>query len=148
MAKEIVNIPNIDASKAIEILGSKFSHSIEADSKGRLVIYGDFVKVFVKFKKNGSTTELKFGGSRWVSGGMIARIIFIPFYWIYANLKASGEHKSLLKDLANSIRTSNTTPSSTDDVSAKISKLKKMKEQGIISEEEFNKKKSELIEKL
>ena len=79
---------------------------------------------------------------------MIARIIFIPFYWIYANLKASEEHKSLLKDLANSIRTSNTTTSSTDDVSAKISKLKKMKEQGIISEEEFNKKKSELIEKL
>lgn len=148
MAKEIVNIPNIDANKAIEILGSKFSHSIETDSKGRLVIYGDFVKVFVKFKKNGSTTELKFGGSRWVSGGMIARIIFIPFYWIYANLKASEEHKSLLKDLANSIRTSNTTTSSTDDVSAKISKLKKMKEQGIISEEEFNKKKSELIEKL
>ena len=149
MAKEIVNMPNIDANKAIEILGNSFSHSIEADPKGRLVIYGDFVKVFIKFKNNGSTTELQFGGSRWVSGGMIAKNIFIPFYWIYANLKASEEHKSLLNDLANSIRTSNSTSSSsTDDISSKISKLKEMKAQGIINEEEFNKKRTELIEKL
>ena len=37
---------------------------------------------------------------------------------------------------------------SSDDVSLKLQKLKSMKEQGLISEEEFNKKKSELIEKL
>ena len=44
---------------------------------------------------------------------------------------------------------SNTSKSSfSDEITAKLTKLKEMKEQGVISEEEFNKKKSELIEKL
>ena len=38
--------------------------------------------------------------------------------------------------------------SDSTDISAKLSKLKEMKDQGIITEEEFNKKKAELIEKL
>ena len=38
--------------------------------------------------------------------------------------------------------------SDSTDISAKLSKLKEMKDQGIITEEEFNKKKTELIDKL
>ncbi|MBO4439248.1 MAG: SHOCT domain-containing protein [Spirochaetaceae bacterium] len=37
---------------------------------------------------------------------------------------------------------------SSDDVSVKLQKLKAMKDQGLISEEEFNKKKAELLEKM
>lgn len=48
------------------------------------------------------------------------------------------------QNASNNLKASNTS----DDISAKLSKLKEMKDQGIISEEEFNKKKTELIEKL
>lgn len=147
MAKEIVNIEGLDAAKAMNLLGNGFQYSLEIDTKGRLVVFGDFVKIFLKFNNTGNSTVIKFNGSRWVRGGIIAKILFIPFYWIYANIKASEEHKSLLKAVATSLRNPNQ-ESSTNDISAKLSKLKEMKEQGIISEEEFYTKKAELIEQL
>lgn len=46
------------------------------------------------------------------------------------------------------VSTSPKLASGSNDISAKLSKLKEMREQGIINEEEFNKKKAELIDKL
>lgn len=142
--KEIINISELDANKALTMLGNDFPFSLEVDRKNRLVVTGKVVKVFIKFKQIGQSTEIKFAGSKWVS---LAKVMFIPFYWIYANIQALDEHKSLVKEVANSLRHPKATISS-DDISIKLTKLKEMKEQGIISDEEFNKKKSELIEKL
>ena len=51
------------------------------------------------------------------------------------------------KEVANALR-HRKAPNSSEDISIKIAKLKEMKEQGIISEEEFYTKKAELIEQL
>ena len=139
--KEIINISNLDANKALSMLGNTFPFPVEVDSKGRLVVTGKVVKVFIKFKSIGQSTEIKFAGSKWVN---IAKVLFIPFYYIYANIEALNEHKSLVREIANALRQHKTVQSD-DDISAKLLKLKEMKDQGIISEEEFNKKKSDLI---
>ncbi len=147
MAKEIVNIANLDANKAMSMLGNEFQYPIEIDSKGRFVVFGDIVKVFIKFKNIGNSTEIKFGGSRYANGKIFAKFLFIPFYYIYAIIKGFEENKSLVKAVADSLRNPKTS-STTNDISTKLSKLKEMKEQGIITEEEFNKKIQELIDKL
>lgn len=146
MAKEVVNIEGLNAEKAVNLLGNGFEYPLEIDSKGKLIVSGAFVKVFLKFNNTGSTTVIKLAGSRWVKG-MVAKILFVPFYWIYAEIKGLEEYKLLLQAVANSLRNTKSS-STTEDISVKLSKLKDMKDQGIISEEEFNKKKAELIEKL
>ena len=48
--KEIINIPDIDANKTLSMLGNNFKFPLEVDKKGRLVVQGEVVKVFLKFK--------------------------------------------------------------------------------------------------
>ena len=139
--KELINISGLDANKTLSMLGNDFPLPLEIDRKDRLVVTGKVVKVFIKFKQIGQSTEIKFAGSKWIS---VAKVMF---YWMYANIQALDEHKSLVKEVANALR-HRKAPNSSEDISIKIAKLKEMKEQGIISEEEFYTKKAELIEQL
>ena len=142
--KELINIPGLDANKTLSMLENDFPLPLEIDRKDRLVVSGKVVKVFIKFKQIGQSTEIKFAGSKWIS---VAKVMFIPFYWMYAYIQALDEHTSLVKEVANALR-HRKAPNSSEDISIKIAKLKHMKEQGIISEEEFYTKKAELIEQL
>ena len=71
-------------------------------------------------------------------------------YYFYQKNTVKTAIEEIFNRCENEFRNSNNAPLeiSTDAVSLKLSKLKEMKDQGIITEEEFNKKKAELIEKL
>ena len=63
-------------------------------------------------------------------------------------LVTSSKRKKIFIEAINVMNQNSTNMSSNNGIPEKLAKLKEMKEQGIISEEEFNKKKSELIDKL
>ena len=144
MAKQRINIEGLTAEKSMQMLGN-FNYPLEVDKKGRLRITGDIIHAFISFKNKGNVTEVKLASLRWVS---LAKVMFIPFYWIYANLAAMSERNKLFNDFVRGIQNPQTATVSTNTITEKLQELKTMKDNGLITEEEFNAKKADLIKNL
>ena len=78
----------------------------------------------------------------------IAGLIFLMVFIALPALQRSQRNTQRRDDYSMLVTAVNSYMSSNNGIPEKLAKLKEMKEQGIISEEEFNKKKSELIDKL
>ena len=147
MNKGLVNIENLTAPKAKEILGN-FSYPLAVDKKGRLMVTGKVIHIFINFKSVGNQTELKRAmRAKWIN---IAKVLFIPFWYIYGNIKAIEEQNKLFDAVFNAL--SNTSKKeaqeSKTDAASQLEKLAELVEKGILSKEEFEQKKAKLLEQI
>lgn len=139
MSKEVLNIENLTAERAKSILND-FKYNLSIDKKGRLSVECKRVYIFISFKANSKgQTVVKMSGSKWKS------TIYGLFLGAIMSASVINEQKTAFNDIIDGLKNPK---SSFDDIPLKITKLKEMKEQGLITDEDFNKKKSELIEKM
>jgi len=141
MAKEVLKIQNLTAEKAKEMLGG-FDYNLSVDKKGRLSVECKRFYFFISFKANSKVeTVLKISGFKWKSMAYALFLGIIMMGFVYR------EQKKAFNDVINGLKNPKSV-SSSDDIPSKIAKLKEMKDQGLINEDEFNKKKAELIDKM
>ena len=151
--KQNVGIGNLDAAKARELL-KNFRYPTEIN-KNYLKIRVGASSINIGFETNGSNSSTVGVKSTPMNiGGFLVFVILLCLFvvpgFIYSLVRQS-KMKNIFYEAIQVMNqnASNTSKSSfSDEITAKLTKLKEMKEQGVISEEEFNKKKSELIEKL
>lgn len=151
--KQNVGIGNLDAIKAKELL-KNFRYTTEINNN-YLKIKAGSSSINIAFKSNGSNSSTVGVKSTPMSIGGVLIFVILLFVFIVPGCIYSLVRQSKMKaiffeavQVMNQNATSSLNASCSNDITDKIVKLKEMKEQGIISEEEFNKKKSELIEKI
>ena len=152
--KQNVGIENLDAEKAKDLLKT-FRYQTSIDDKGKLRINCGASDIKLGFEPHGASTAVGVTSTPMKPWAFILFLIFIFIFvvpgFIFAMILSFQRRKIFIEAVQvmnqNVSNSPKLAPGSTD-VSAKLSKLKEMKDQGIITEEEFNKKKTELIEKL
>ena len=152
--KQNVGVENLNAKKAKDLL-KNFNYPSSIDNKGKLRINCGASDIKLGFEPNGSSTFVGVTSTPMKPWAFILFLIFMLCFvlpgFIFSMIISSKRKKIFMEavrvmnqNASNDLKASNTS----DDISAKLSKLKEMKDQGIINEEEFNKNKTELIEKL
>lgn len=152
--KQNVAMENLDANKAKSLL-KNFAYETSVDDKEHLVISDGPSIIRIGFKPNGETTTVGVVGSIMKPWAFLLFLIFIfccvlPGFLlsIYLSSKSKKIYLQAVQELKSNISTtmsSSSSSSASNDVMEKISKLNALKDQGLISDEEFNKKKSEII---
>ncbi len=152
--KQNVGIENLNAEKAKELLKT-FRYPTSIDDKGILRINCRTCDIKLEFEQQGSTSVVVGNPTMMKPWAFILFIVFIFIFVVPGFIFSIVDSFMLKKIFEEAIQVINQNASNSPkitsdstDISAKLSKLKEMKDQGIITEEEFNKKKTELIDKL
>ena len=155
--KQNIGIGNLTSEQGKELL-KNFNYPTEIDKKGRLLIDAGLSKFVIAFKDNGTDSTLI--GVSHVKMKAWALILFILFIclavvpgFIFALIINSGRKKvffEAVKLMNQNIDKLNTTSENhTDSNTAdKLKKLKTMLADELISQDEFNSKKKELLSKM
>lgn len=148
--KQNVGVENLNAEKAKDLL-KNYRYKTFVDSKGKLRIDCGASYIKIAFEPNGNTTSVGVTSTPYKLWAFLLFLVFICCFvvpgFIFA-LVTSSKRKKIFIEAINVMNQNCTNMNSNNGIPEKLAKLKEMKEQGIISDEEFNKKKSELIEKL
>ncbi|MBO4439247.1 MAG: SHOCT domain-containing protein [Spirochaetaceae bacterium] len=152
--KQNVGVENLNAEKAKDLL-KNFRYRTFIDEKGKLRIDCGASYIKIAFEPNGNTTSVGVTSTPYKPWAFILCLVFVFIFvvpgFIFALITASQRKKIFIEAVQvmnQNASQSTKSVSDSSDVSVKITKLKELKEQGIINEEEFNKKRAELIEKL
>lgn len=152
--KQNVGIENLNAERAKELLKT-FRYETSIDAKGRLRINCGASYINLGFQPNGSTTIVGVTSTPMKLWACLLFIIFIFVFvvpgFIFALIVSSKLKKvffEAVQVMNQNVSNISNHNSNNNDFSSKLAKLKEMKEEGIISAEEFEKKRAELIDKI
>ena len=152
--KQSIGEGNVGPERAKELLRN-FNYSTSIDKKGRLLINAGFSKFVLGFKENGNdSTYIGVNHFKMNPGAFIGFIILICLFVIPGaifSLVINSQRKKVFIEAAKLMNQNlMTTPrvSSTTNTASKLEDLKAMKDKGLISAEEFEAKKKDIIEKM
>ena len=155
--KQNIGVGNLTSEQRKELL-KNFNYPTEIDKKGRLLINAGLSKFVIAFKNNGpDSTLIGVSHFKMKAWAFILFIIFICLAvipgFIFALIINAGRKKVFFEAVRlmnqNIDKISSTQNTDTDsDASDKIKKLKSMLDDGILTQEEFDSKKKELLSQI